>query len=391
MRSLTTTPVPPLAAEPVRELERSTRDECLPGAGRARDDLAGGDPHGDERALGPELEGGPDGAESVVLVRSGSAEDAEAAFARRRRGGCAAVVFDRPRGLAGGPPQHLATRLGVGRLAARERAGEHGDRAPRLAHTRLGRLGPGRRLGRAECGVLAEHLRVQLAERGAGLGAELVDERAAGAGVGVQGGGLAAGPVEGQQELAPEALAEGVLGGERLQLGHELGVAAELEVDVDALLQRGEAQLVQVRGGGVHRLALEVGQGRAAPECQRLAEEAGRRLRVRAARLGDEGAEAVEVELARFDAEQVAGRPALDSVAQGGTQPRDLVLERAGHGGRWLLAPHSVHETPGRHGPVLRQQQQRRQRAPPGAAEGQRPLAVAHLQWTENAELHAPR
>ena len=176
-----------------------------------------------------------------------------------------------------------------------------------------------------------------------------------------------------------------------LQLGHELGLTADGEVGVDALLQRGEAELVQVRGGGVGGLALEVGQGRAAPEGERLAEELGRRLRLRAARLGDESAEAVEVELARLYAEQVAGRAALDSVAQGGAQPRHLVLERAGCGSGRPLAPHAVHETAGGHGPVLRQQQQRRQRAPLGAAKGQHALAVAYLQRTEYTEVHAPR
>ena len=97
-----------------------------------------------------------------------------------------------------------------------------------------------------------------------------------------------------------EALAVRVLGGQRLELGDQLAVAAELEVELDAVLERGEAQLVEpvglAAGGPVER---RVGQRRPAELAQRLAQQLGRLVGRRVARLRDQRLEAREVERCR--------------------------------------------------------------------------------------------
>ena len=83
------------------------------------------------------------------------------------------------------------------------------------------RRAPGAGRGRrgVERGVLGEDRGLEALELGAGLQAEFLDERAAGAAVGFERVGLAAGAVEREHQLGVEALAVRVLGGQRLQLG----------------------------------------------------------------------------------------------------------------------------------------------------------------------------
>ena len=92
--------------------------------------------------------------------------------------------------------------------------------------------------------------------------------------------GLAVGAVEGEHELAAEALPQRVAGDERLQLADELGVAAEREVGLDPLFERRQLQLVQARDLRLcERLVGEVGQGGAPPEGERPAQLLGGLLR----------------------------------------------------------------------------------------------------------------
>ena len=88
---------------------------------------------------------------------------------------------------------------------------------------------------------------------------------------------------------------------ERLELGDELGVAPEREVGLDPLLERDGAELLEPRDLGLgERLVEEVGERRAAPERERLAQRALGRRRVaaleRRAPLLREPGEAVEVD-----------------------------------------------------------------------------------------------
>ena len=81
---------------------------------------------------------------------------------------------------------------------------------------------------------------MQLAEGRARLDPELVHQRAAGVLVGLERLGLPAGAIEREHQLRAQPLAQRILGDERLQLADELGVAAGLEVGVDALLEHGQ-------------------------------------------------------------------------------------------------------------------------------------------------------
>ena len=120
---------------------------------------------------------------------------------------------------------------------------------------------------------------------------------------------LAARAVQREHQLAAQPLAQRVLGDERLELADELGVPPQREVGVDPGLQRGEAQLVQPRD---RRPRANGSSARSASGGPRHSASASRRARRRArpaasaARPRDELLEAVEVELARLDAQQVA-------------------------------------------------------------------------------------
>ncbi len=57
---------------------------------------------------------------------------------------------------------------------------------------------------------------------------------------------------------------------ERLELGHEVAAAAALELGVDQILPRRQAQLLQPpRLADADLVVGEVGERRAAPECER--------------------------------------------------------------------------------------------------------------------------
>src|SRR5205085_12465258 len=84
---------------------------------------------------------------------------------------------------------------------------------------------------------------------------------------------LASAAVEREHQLRAQALSERVLGHEALQLADELGVAAPGQVLLDAVLEAGQAQLVQT-GDRVLGEALvgEGGQRWPAPEREGLAQ-----------------------------------------------------------------------------------------------------------------------
>ena len=148
-----------------------------------------------------------------------------------------------------------------------------------------------------------------------GLEPELVVQAVPGLPVDLEPVGLPAAPVEREHQLRPEALAERVLGAERLELGDERQVAAERELGVDALLDRGEAELVEPLGLDPVRAA-RARDPRAAVHATTPPPRAasGRRDsaspgRERLTALLDQQLEPLEIELARLDPEQVAARP----------------------------------------------------------------------------------
>jgi hypothetical protein len=124
--------------------------------------------------------------------------------------------------------------------------------------------------------VLGEKGCVQAPQRLPGVDAELAGEQIAHAPVGGQCFRLPAAAVQRQHQLAVQPLPQRMPGGQLFQLGGERVVPAQRQVGVDPGLQRGQPQLLQPgRLGPGERIAVQVGQYRAAPQTQRLAQRGG--------------------------------------------------------------------------------------------------------------------
>ena len=145
-----------------------------------------------------------------------------------------------------------------------------------------------------------------------------------------------------------------------------------------------------MRRGVAGGLAGEVGERRAAPERQRLGEALGRNRRLGAVRVVDESHEAVEVELAVGDTQQVPRRSRDEPLAELLPQAAEVVLKRRERGRRRGVAPDALDEPVDGDDAVRVEQEQCQHRPPPRAAERQDALAVAHLQRAEDPELHPP-
>ena len=118
---------------------------------------------------------------------------------------------------------------------------------------------------------------------------------------------LAPRAVEREHELPSQALTERVTFHEPLELPDQIVMAPDLELRSDPLLQRRRVDLVEACDLGLSkRLVGEIGEGRAAPERERLSQSVGRSDRIagheRAPSLSDQRFETVEVELTRLHA-----------------------------------------------------------------------------------------
>src|SRR5207302_3911022 len=130
--------------------------------------------------------------------------------------------------------------------------------------------------------------------------------------------GLASRPVERRHQLRAEMLAEGMLGSKGFELGDEPQLTAEREIRVNALLDHRKPKLREaLHFEATERLELQVGERTTLPELLRRSQQCcGRRRTPRTeclTALGDQLLEALEIELARLDAEQVARRSRRES------------------------------------------------------------------------------
>jgi hypothetical protein len=148
------------------------------------------------------------------------------------------------------------------------------------------------------------------------LETEVSDERPAGLLVDLQRLRLAPRAVEREHVLAAQPFAIGVGGDERLELGHELAVTAEREVGGDPLLERHQVKVLEPRRlEGRERGLPEIRERGPTPERERPAERRrsfGRRF---CPRSFGQRSEALHVELACFDAKEVAAAAGDDSVS----------------------------------------------------------------------------
>jgi hypothetical protein len=237
---------------------------------------------------------------------------------------CPALAPSRA-GPGGSKPGQLDDPADEGRPGGLERVGQ-------LA----GRMRLGRR-GRSQPGVLGEDCRVQPAELRPRVDAQLLDQDRPGPLVGQQRIRLPARAVHGQHELGPHPLAQWVVPDQPIQLGHQLPVASQLQVDLDTVLQGDQPQLGQPAGLGRAEVAIEEFlEGLTPPEPQSLPQHRCCRHRLSlgadAAGPGDELLEPGRVQRPGRDPQQVAGLPG-DQNLRGGAAAAP-----------WLQGPPNPHD-----------------------------------------------
>ena len=158
---------------------------------------------------------------------------------------------------------------------------------------------------------------MQLAQRGSGLDADLLDERRSRLPVGLQGLGLAARPIQREHPLRLEPFAQRVARDEHLELAQDLAVAAGRQVAVDRALGRGQVQLLEAADLiGREGLLGDVGERCPAPQRERLARQV----------VGDERREAQRIDVTVAEAQLVPApaRDDLRAVAAGRQRLADL-------------------------------------------------------------------
>ena len=151
-------------------------------------------------------------------------------------------------------------------------------------------------------------------------------------------------PVEGEHQLPAEPLAASVLRDQRLELGNKIAMAAERQVGVDPVLERGQPQLLQPgRLGLRERFVANVLVRRAAPQLERLAKARRRRVGVPLLQLRPaarrQQLESFEIQLAGLEAQSIPGPLARDPLwAQGAGAAR--ARAPGGRSQRWRAAAH---------------------------------------------------
>ena len=181
------------------------------------------------------------------------------------------------------------------------------------------------------------------------------------------------------------------MGGDQgLELADEHGVAAQRELGVDPLLERGHAQLVQPCGSPSREVFLvEIGERGAAPEGERLGQERRPCRRIRAAGGRQQPLEAVGVDSFRLERQPVArSLRQHDVAAERLAESGHAVLERPRRRRRRPLAPEIVNEPVGRDDFARPQRECGQQRALLPARQRNHALAVAHLEHAEEPNLH---
>ena len=235
-----------------------------------------------------------------------------------------------------------------------------------------------------------EDLLLQLLQRGARFEPELV-ERAAGASVGVERLCLAVGAVQREHELSAEPLAGRVLRDQRFQLADQVCFATEREVGFDALFDRGEPEVLETAAFDLRERLVELGERTAAPERERLTQQARRMLRMGIARLGDQRFEAPQVDRRRLGREEITRWACLQRrVRQQLAQPRHVDLHRRHRGLGRRVAPQVVDQSFAGDDTVRVVQQERKQRTLLRASERKWPLVVQDLQRSEDSIVHRP-
>src|SRR5262249_31968364 len=152
------------------------------------------------------------------------------------------------------------------------------------------------------------------------------------------------------------AFSQRLFGDQLLELRDDDGVAAQLEIRIDSLLEGGEALFLQSGNlGPCPRFVRELRERRSSPERKRRAQVTGRTLRIAARKQLLTGLcerlEPMQVELVVFDAKDVSRlfpeEPCADPVAlvQDLAQARDVHVEHACNGSGRFLTPDVVDDS----------------------------------------------
>ena len=169
---------------------------------------------------------------------------------------------------------------------------------------------------RLERRILAQDRLFEAPQLRRGLESELRVQPAPAPRVDLQRVGLAPAAIQGQHEQAEQPLARRMLGDQLFELGDDERVLPRRQARVDALFQRGEAQLLEPGDLSLReRLERDIGQGRPAPQRERIVEQAPRRrlvaLDARRPRGADERLETPRVDRVGLDREAIARRHRL--------------------------------------------------------------------------------
>ena len=251
--------------------------------------------------------------------------------------------------------------------------------------------------GSVEPGILPQDVQLEPLEVRTRLDPELLREPVADPAEHVERLRLAARAIQGEHQLAGEPLAIRVTGDEIAELTHELLVASCPQVEIDALLDDGQPELLESRDGPAgERLPSHVGERGAAPQPERVAE--GVRGPAGLGRRDPSGRsnlrfESSEVDLVGRGAERVARRAREEDVVrlQRPTQARHLDLQHLRGGRRRVAAPESLDEAVGRDGLVEVEDEDRQERPGLAAAERDRPPTRDRLHRPEDADRETAR
>ena len=277
------------------------------------------------------------------------------------------------------------------------------ERSEALERADVARCRPrvsGRRAG--QHGVLDEDRPLELLQLDARLEAELVAQALSRPPVDLESLRLPSAAVEREHQLRGKALPERMLGGERLELRDERQLATERELCIDPLLDRRQTKLLEALDlDARERLELEIGERPPLPQAlgrtqrvRRGGEIAGR---ARLTSLCDEPLEALEVELAGLDAQQVAGRAGDQARLVAGRrterlpQPRNLVTERVVGRVGALPGEELADQSLPRDDAVGIEQEERQQRPLLRSSNRDRHPVHPHDERTEDPELEAAR
>ena len=241
--------------------------------------------------------------------------------------------------------------------------------------------------------LVAQYGALERSELLARLETELLGEIGSRPPVGGECVGLSLGAVEGQHELAPEALAQRFLFDEALELRDTRDMAAQRELGLDALLHANKAELVEPsRFEREDAAVVDVGERRATPQGEpggeTIRSESGGAASKCFATLGEKSFEAGYVEPVCLDLEDVP-RGARDEPvrAERGAQARDVHTERSFGAGRRRLTPQLVDQPIGRNRAPVFEEEQCEERALSTTAQSQRLTVPYDFYRAEHPEV----